>query len=376
MTNRPKVKHSDNAWRRKELRHGYTTSACAAACAAAGLKTLISGKTLKEIVIDLPGEKGVLFKLTRCEKVEQGILCATIKDSGDDPDITNGAEIQVYICWQTEKRITIQGGVGVGRVTRPGLAVPVGEAAINPGPRRLIERVVRDAGGETLNRQGVILEIRIPRGEALAKETLNPRLGIVGGISILGNSGILKPFSNSAYRASIYAEMKVAQANGVRKVVLTTGSRSEKYAMGLYPELPELAFIQVGDHMDFSLKQCRRLNIKSVILSGMIGKISKLAQGRMQTHVSQGLVDFAFLGRLAEKLGADEELVNRVMKANTAYHVKNMLEKANISGLEKTLTDLAVQESFKYAGYLDDLEVLMFSIQGSLLERSLMRRQL
>lgn len=375
MTNRPKERHSDRTWRKADLRHGYTTSACAAACAAAGLEALISGDLISQSIIDLPGEKHVSFNIVRCEMGRGGVLCGTIKDSGDDPDVTHGAEIQAFVSWKGTPGIVIRGGEGVGKVTKPGLSVPVGEAAINPGPRRLIERVVASAGGSALEKRGLDIEVRVPRGAELAQETLNPRLGIIDGISILGSTGILKPFSNSAYRASIYTELKVAQANGAEKVVITTGSRSEQYAMKLYLDLPELAFIQAGDHIDYALRQCRRLELKSVIVSGMIGKISKLAQGRMQTHVSQGGVDFNFLGRVAEGLGAAPSLARKIEGANTAHHVQKMLEKAGIPGLEEKLAGLAARECFSFGRELDDIEVLLFTIQGELLARTSVRRE-
>lgn len=229
------------------------------------------------------------------------------------------------------------------------------------------------AADDALNERGVEIEIRVPLGKELAQETLNPRLGIEGGISILGNSGILKPFSHSAYRASIYTEIKVAQANQTEKVVLTTGSRSEQYAMQLYPDLPEMAFIQVGDHMDFALRQCRRLKHHRVIISGMIGKISKLAQGRMQTHVSEGLVDFSFLAGLARELGADDDLAAKIKAANTAHHVKLLLDKAGIVGLEQHLVDLASRACFDYGRSLETLEMLLFTIRGELLARAVVR---
>jgi cobalt-precorrin-5B (C1)-methyltransferase len=271
--------------------------------------------------------------------------------------------------------ISIRGGKGVGQVTKPGLPVPIGEPAINPGPRRLISRVVSEVGGEFLDERGVDIEIRVPEGEKLAQETTNPRLGIVGGISILGNTGILKPFSNSAYRASIYTEMKVAKMNGLQKVALTTGSRSEKYAMQRFPRWDEMAFIQVGDHIGYALKQCSRLGISTVVVSGMIGKISKLAQGRMQTHVSQGQVDMHFLGQLAGQLGANRDTVTQVEAANTAHHVQKILMKANIDGLEDRLALLAAQSCFDHARSLKSIQVLLFTIQGELLAEASVRRE-
>ncbi len=374
MTNRPRKRHSNNSWRKPDLRHGYTTSACAAACTVAGLQALTSGKVVKRVMIDLPGEKGVNFEITRCEFQAKGVLCGTIKDSGDDPDVTHGTEIQSFVSWNDQPGVEIAGGVGVGTATKPGLPVAVGEPAINPGPRRLITRIVASALAEYDLENGVRVEIRVPDGERLAKETLNPRLGIVGGISILGTSGVLKPFSNASYRASIYTELKVAKVNGAKWVVLTTGSRSEQYAMQLYPDFPELAFIQVGDHMGYALKQCGRLSIARVVISGMIGKLSKLAQSRMQTHVSEGEVDFEFLGELARKLGADGGLVAKIQAANTAHHVQSMLNRAEIPGLESAITTLAAEASLNYAAGMKEIEVLLFTIRGDLLAREKIER--
>ncbi len=374
MTNRPQKRQSDRTWRKPDLMHGYTTSACVAACSVAGMQALVSGELVEQITIDLPGESGVTFVIARCEFLSGGVLCGTIKNSGDDPDVTHGAEIQSFISWQDKLGIFIEGGIGVGVATKPGLPVAVGEPAINPGPRRLIRRVVESFGAKMLAERGLCIEIRVPEGEELAQETLNPRLGIVGGISILGTSGVLKPFSNSSYRATIYTELKVACSNGVTRVVLTTGSRSEKYAMSLYPDMPEMAFIQVGDHMDYALKQCRRLGIESVIISGMIGKLSKLAQGRMQTHVSQGEVDFEFLENLAQKLGAAEDLAAKIREANTAHHVQNMLNRAQISGLEDLVVTMAAEACLAYAPWVREVEVLLFTIRGELLACKKMER--
>lgn len=375
MTNRLKKRHSDNTWRKPDLRHGYTTSACAAACAAAGLQALTGGQPVERVTIDLPGEKNVTFEMARCEFHPNGVLCGTLKDSGDDPDVTHGAEIQCFVSWQEKAGIAITGGVGVGIATKPGLPVAVGEPAINPGSRRLIQRVLEAHGAKTLARRGLRVEIRVPEGERLAQKTLNPRLGIVGGISILGTTGVLKPFSTSAYRASIYTELKVARSNGVTRLVLTTGNRSEQYAMTLYPDLPELAFIQVGDHIGYALKQCERLGAEAVVISGMIGKLSKLAQGRMHTHVSQGEVDFDFLSEVAQKLGADDTLVERIRSANTAHHVQSMLKQAGIPGLEDMLANMAAQACLEYAPALREVEVLLFSIGGNLLARKRLERE-
>jgi cobalt-precorrin-5B (C1)-methyltransferase len=290
-----------------------------------------------------------------------------IKDAGDDPDVTHGLEIQATVSWGEVPGITLKGGEGVGMVTKPGLPIPVGEPAINPVPRRLIVGAVVAEAGRRIDERGLAVTIRVPGGEEVAKQTMNPKLGILGGISILGTSGIVKPFSASAYRASIYIELKMAAHNGVRHAVLTTGKRSETYAQGRYPDLPEYSFVQVGDHIDYGLKQVRRLRFERVTLSSMIGKVSKLAQGRMQTHVSRGEVDLVFLAGMAAGLGADDTLCKRIREANTAHHVQVMLQHAGITDLEARLAEMAAVEAESFINGTVPVEVLLWHIKGELL---------
>jgi cobalt-precorrin-5B (C1)-methyltransferase len=209
--------------------------------------------------------------------------------------------------------------------------------------------------------------ISVPGGEDLAAQTMNPRLGIVGGISILGTTGIVKPYSESAYRASIYVELKVAVESGAQRAVLSTGRRSETYALDHNPEWTELGCVQVGDHIGYALRQARRLGFEEVVISGMVGKLSKLAQGRMQTHVSEGDVDFEFLAELIAALGADPALVERVRTANTARHVQNMVRQAGISGLEAAIACRAAESAARLVGQGRRVHVLLFDIRGELL---------
>lgn len=370
MGNRAKKRHSDATWRNSDLREGFTTSACAAAAAKAAARALLSGEQVEAVMLDLPARQGVPFTMARCEISEGSVLCGVIKDAGDDPDVTHGAEIQATVAWQAKPGITLAGGEGVGIVTKPGLQVEVGEPAINPVPRRMIAAAVNeelDAAGAAKGEPGLRVTISVPRGKEIAQETLNPRLGIIGGISIIGTTGIVKPFSDDAYRASIYVELKVARENNVQHAVLTTGSRSETYAQAQYPDLSEMAFVQVGDHMDYALRQCRRLAFPLVTISGMIGKISKLAEGRMQTHVSRGRVNMAFLADIAGQIGADATLLDRINVANTAKHVQMMLNKAGIAGLEVKLALKAAHHAYTYIAFPCLLEVLLYDMRGNLL---------
>ncbi len=375
MENRAARRHPDRSWRKPDLREGYTTSACAAASAAAATRALLTGVAVSEIVIDLPAKKQVLFKIVRCELAPGQALCGTIKDAGDDPDVTNGAEICAVVTRQEVPGVSIEGGLGVGVVTLPGLPVSVGSPAINPGARRIITRAVEAEIGEKVPETGLRITLTVPEGERIALETLNPRLGIVGGISILGTTGVVKPFSQSAYRASIYTELRVAAHNAIRRAILSTGSRSEEYACLRYPDQSALGCVQVGDHVDHALKQARRLGFSRVVISTMVGKASKLAQGRLQTHVSEGMVDFVFLAELARELGADEALTARIRSANTARHVQMLLRQASLLGLETRLAQLAVEKVDAFVDGAFDVEVLVYDIDGELLGAATMERK-
>ncbi len=375
MGNRPQQRaNTGRAWRRSDLRHGYTTSACAAAAAAAATQALLTGHPLTHVTIDLPAEAGVTFALSRCElDVPAGgqVTCGVVKDAGDDPDVTHGAEIVATVRWGEAAGVHLTGGPGVGVVTRPGLPVPVGQPAINPGAARIIRRAVEAAAGAATGQprddRGLVVTISVPDGEALARKTLNPTLGIVGGISILGTDGIVRPYSQGAYRASIRTQMKVARENDLETIVLTTGVRSEEYARQHIPALPALACVQVGDHMDYALRQARQLKFARIIISGMVGKLSKLAQGRMQTHVSEGSVDLAFLAQLADALGADAGTVRAVAAANTAHHVQVILKRVGIAGLEGCLAELAAAHAAAFIAGSAEITILVWSMGGELL---------
>jgi len=351
----------------QSLRSGYTTGACATATAAAAVRALVTGQPVTQITIDLPAKKGVTFEMVRCEMEPGRVTCGTIKDAGDDPDVTHGAEIRATVEWTAGPGLELAAGPGVGTVTKPGLPVEVGLPAINPVPRRMITGAVQAEAGAALTGRGLRVTISVPNGEALAQETLNPRLGVIGGISILGTTGIVKPFSQSAYRASIYVELKVAARNDIKRAVLTTGNRSEEYTRQRHPDWPDLGYVQVGDHMDYGLKQARRLGFAEVVIAGMVGKISKLAQGRMQTHISRGGVDLGFLAEVAAEMGADEALQAQIRGANTARHVQIILRKAGIAGLEARLAQMAAVQAVAFVDNAFAVQVFLYDIKDELL---------
>lgn len=353
------------------MRNGFSTSACAAASAAAGIESLLLGRPIDEVTIDLPAKRGVHFEVVRCERQGEGVLCGVVKDAGDDPDVTNGLEIQAFVERAPTPGLSLLGGKGVGIVTLPGLPVGVGEHAINPGPRRLIRKVIQ----ETLTSLeapvdfGLRVTIIVPEGERVAEQTMNPKLGIIGGISILGADGIVRPYSASAFRASIHLEMNVAREAGYRAIGLATGKRSAAYLRAALNDERGLGVVDVGDELGYPLQQALKFGFQRVIFGGMIGKFSKLAQGRFQTHVQEGEVNFEFLAQMSAEQGAPPELCTRILTARTAHQVQSWLHEVGIR-LEPALAQQAMQKVMEYTRGKIGVEVLIFSLDGELLGRA------
>ncbi|MDH4263419.1 MAG: cobalt-precorrin-5B (C(1))-methyltransferase [Spirochaetia bacterium] len=371
----PKIKQSTN------LKTGYTTGTCAAAAAKSAMICLISGATnLLSITVNLPrsGHYGdtatiAVYKCGTSDDRVQG-FSEIIKDAGDDPDVTNGAVIRADVYWNEAKnpaqKVEIYGGTGVGVVTRTGLPVAVGKSAINPVPCKMILNEVSEVLQTYNIDRCVKVMISVPDGEKIAKLTMNERLGIIGGISILGTRGVVIPFSNSAYRASLAVTIKAAAENGLRHVALTTGGRSEKYAMGIYPELDPMGFIEAGEFIGFSLKKCQSYQIQKVTISGMIGKLSKVASGVLMVHSSKSSIDFQFLAGIAVKAGAKTELAEKIKSANTAGEVAEWMITEGVTGFFDILTGLCCKVcSEKVQGQME-IETLLFNMDGQLLGRN------
>jgi cobalt-precorrin-5B (C1)-methyltransferase len=351
------------------LRSGYTTGACAAAAAQAATTALLKQKLVNQVQVDLPGAVPASFKVDRCVFDQNEASCSVIKDAGDDPDVTHGAEIRATVSWRDEPGISITGGKGVGVVTKPGLEIPVDMAAINPVPRQMIERSVMKAAQNKLDGKGIEVIISVPEGEKLAMRTLNPRLGITGGISILGTTGIVIPYSVNAYKACISQTLDIAKACGCRQVVLTTGRRSEKFAQGQLA-LAEECFVQAGDFIGYALEEGARRRLSRVIIWGMTGKISKLAAGHFYTNVSDSKVDIGFLTRLAASCGVPDETLKVLREAVTANHFRKMLPPEHTGEFCDQLCRLAAGKCRgKVRGKLE-VACVMSSYDGHILGRS------
>ncbi len=269
------------------------------------------------------------------------------------------------VSWLDEPGIVLDGGIGVGRVTKPGLPVPIGEAAINPVPRKMIRETAQAVLDEHGIERGIKIVISVPAGEEIAKKTLNGRLGIIGGISILGTRGIVVPFSTSAYKASVAQAINVAQKMGCRHIVLSTGGKSEQFGMTQYPELPEEAFVEMGDFVGFALKQCKLKGIEKVTLVGMMGKFSKVAQGVMMVHSKSAPVDFGFLAQLVREAGAPEALVEEARGANTASQVGDMM--AEYPLFFEKLCESCSRAGLREVGGGMEIETMLITMKGTLL---------
>ncbi|TAN61044.1 cobalamin biosynthesis protein CbiD, partial [bacterium] len=267
-----------------QLKKGYTTGTCAQAAAKAAAVMLTTGKMLESVEVEIACGNVLNIVLCDQEITPEYARCAVIKDSGDDPDITHGAKIVAEVRPASKAGILIKGGIGIGRVTRPGLPVSVGEYAINPVPRKMI---VRELSPYLAYFQGIEVVISVPRGEKLAKQTFNPRLGIEGGISILGTTGIVEPKSLSAYQASLSLQLDVIKASGSIRVALVPGYVGEKFckeALGIKDDI----IVKSGDHIGFMFEECAKKGIKEVVFAGHIGKLVKVANGQFNTHCRHG----------------------------------------------------------------------------------------
>ena len=357
--------------KKKSLRTGYTTGTCATAATKAALSTLVNGEKLARVNVSLPKDKHIVMDITwiRYEN-EKSVTAAVIKDAGDDPDVTNGAEIWSTVSLlDTSNKIIIDGGKGVGRVTKPGLGLEIGKAAINPTPLKMISHAIDEVlGQQQKNRYGLSILISVPKGEEIAKKTDNPRLGIIGGISILGTTGIVIPYSTASFAASIRQSIDVSKAMGSDSVILTTGGRSEDFAREIFGNsIADHAYIQIGDFIGFSIKQCAIKKIKKAYVIGFIGKLTKMAMGIKQTHVKGSHVDMNFLAELAIRCGANNELVKKIKVANTARHVGELVDQFGLSMFYNVLCKEVYSHLSKYSPSELQIKIILLDFNGKII---------
>ncbi|WP_456473364.1 cobalt-precorrin-5B (C(1))-methyltransferase [Desulfolithobacter sp.] len=374
----------------KRLRSGFTTGACAAAAAKGATLLLLRERRPDSVEIPFPTGDRHGFTLHSCCLQDDQATVSVIKDAGDDPDVTNGAEIIAVVepgemdggDW-----LTLCGGPGVGTVTKPGLPIAPGEPAINPVPRQMIRKALQEAlvevssvsktdGVSKTDWQPLPLKVTIcvRDGELLAEKTLNKRLGIVGGLSILGTTGIVRPISARAWTDTIDASMKVARAAGLNEVLLSTGRTSEA-AVQRYLEvrrgvpLPEEAQVMMGDYLAYGLKAARRHGFARIHLAGMWAKVLKCALGIPQTHVRHGVLEVRQAVDLLERLGLDRAIAEELAGANTAREIYERLSSAGRTDLIRAVCKEAVQYARRRSGldvelYLVTSETGVVCVEG------------
>ena len=352
------------------LRRGWTTGACATAATRAAVEALWTGRFPDPVTIKLPNGQDVAFALSVQNRGHDHASAGIIKDAGDDPDVTHGALVMAKVCPGSQgSGVSFRAGPGVGMVTRPGLPIPPGEPAINPVPREMIRTAVSQAAGLFGKPADVTVEISIPGGEALALKTLNGRLGIVGGLSILGTTGIVIPFSCAAWIHSIHRGIDVAKAVGLRHVAGSTGMTSETAVAKLYG-LPETALIEMGDFAGGMLKYLKTHPVERVTIAGGFAKIAKLAQGHLDLHSGRGLVDLNALAGVLAELGAQSSIIDAARTANTAQQVLDISRAAGLPLASHLAEHALTTATTVLAGTGALVDIVIFDRQGQLAARS------
>lgn len=314
--------------RPRALRTGWTTGTCASAAAKAATTALRDQAGQDWVEVALPGGRRVRFAVASCAHQPAQATAEVVKDAGDDPDVTDGAHLTATVRWWPDPGVVLEGGDGVGIVTKPGLGIEVGEPAITSTPRAMIVQAIGEV--VDLTDIGLKVVISVPDGERMARKTTNARLGILGGISILGTTGIVRPFSTASWRASVEQAVSVMAAQGERTAVLCTGGRTERGAMALLPDLPEVCFVEVGDFTGAAVRRALAVGLTQVIFVGMAGKLAKLAAGVLMTHYTRSKVDPGLLGEVTRLAGGTPELAAEVAAANTGRHAYEIWERAGL----------------------------------------------
>lgn len=358
----------------RPLRRGWTTGACATAASKAAYTALLTGEFPDPVEIALPGGTRVAFALA-VHSLENGTATAgVIKDAGDDPDVTHGALVLATVRKGAPgSGVTFKAGRGIGTVTLPGLPLPPGEPAINPVPRKMMREALGEAAQAADVSPDAEIEISIPGGEALAAKTLNARLGILGGLSILGTTGVVVPYSCAAWIASIHQGIDVARATSLDHLAGATGRTSEAAVKALYG-LPDGALIDMGDFAGGMLKYLRDHPVPRLTIAGGVAKITKLAQGMLDLHSARGSVDLAALAEMARESGGPEELAGKIVGANTTAEAFDLAARGGVSLGDAVAARAWVTAAAVLAGSGTELDIVLFDRDGHLVGRSQARR--
>lgn len=359
--------------KKERLRRGYTTGTCAQAATKAAMQMLFSGKEVKEVEVILPkGERikveiyEIQMEFSEGEKVPVSVICAVKKDSGDDPDITNGVLVYSKVERRKEQGILLDGGIGIGRVTKPGLEQKIGEAAINRVPRMMIEKEVQDACEEAEYLGGIFVEISIPKGVELAKKTFNPRLGIEGGISILGTSGIVEPMSEQALLDTIRLEMKVRRAQGKEYLILAPGNYGVDFLKEIYG-ISEEDSVKCSNYIGQSLDMAVELGFRGVVLTGHIGKLIKVSGGVMNTHSKWADCRMELLAAATLRAGLGAEKACELLESFTTDDALEKVSEEERSHLmEQVMLKIESYLEYRVAGEMEVASVVYSKVYGIL----------
>ena len=350
----------------KHLKRGWTTGACAAAAAKSAYHALIKGEFLDPVEITLPRGQKVSFSLALEKNDFPKMTAGVIKDAGDDPDVTHGAMIKTTVAFSNgQTGIVFKAGEGVGRITKPGLPLDVGQAAINPVPRQMISESINELASIYHSDRNVEVEISVPGGKELALKTWNPQLGIVGGISILGTTGVVIPFSCSAWIHSIHRGIDVARATKTVHVGASTGSTSGK-AVREKHNLPETSMIDMGDFAGGMLKYLRGHPVPRITIGGGVAKLSKLAQGHLDLHSARSQLDLDWLADQVVTLGGTGSTIESIKKANSALEVFELAESHNLPLADRIADKARITALNVLSGAPVAVEILVFNRQGQL----------
>ncbi len=347
----------------KKLKSGYTTGTCAAAAALAALEKLLHTRELQAAWIELPPGIWLKIPVNSYQELDHNrVRAEVIKNAGDDPDVTHGMSIYATVEILTGEAVIIEGGEGIGQVTKPGLAIPVGQAAINPVPLKMIRQAVKRIIPPG---KGVRVVISAPQGEAVARKTFNPILGIKGGISILGTTGIVRPMSEEAYLSSLLPQISQAAALGQKVLVLTPGGMGARVARE--KGFPEAAVVQTSNFIGKILEECARYDFEGIILFGHIGKMIKVAAGIFHTHSKVADGRRETLAAHAALLGAGQDIIREIMELNTMEASRELMAKYDLEPVYRSVALWASKRAREYMGRDMKLGTVLFALNGDIL---------
>lgn len=349
----------------KRLRYGYTTGSCATAASKAAAWMLLKNQPLHSVEIDTPKGWRLNLSIEDIEMSSGSVSCSVVKDGGDDPDVTHGLKIHSRVQWRSDGQIIIEGGPGVGRVTRRGLPVKVGMAAINPVPRRMIEEAVRSVIGPE---GGADVLISVPSGEAVAQKTFNPRLGIVGGISILGTSGIVEPMSEEAYKESLAIELNLLVEEGIRSLVMVPGNYGRDLARDQL-KIPPSYIFKFSNFIGYILDEAFDKNVERILLVGHVGKIIKVAGGIFHTHsrVADGRMEI--LTAYLALMGASPSELKKIITSNTTEEAVDLIYDMGYEKIFDTLAEKITEKCRQRTHHRIQLGTVIFSMERGILAK-------